>query len=164
MDEIEFTIAISLSPMVADVRRVDVLINGRHLAELARDVEHPFAAAEGSPSIAGWYTGLSASAALPPSRLFLGEPSSRLYLNGERTDVLGCECGEPFCWPLVCRITVNANTVVWSDFLKPDRQADHPTGEWRYDGFGPFEFQRLQYEEALSDAASVAAALTRRYS
>jgi hypothetical protein len=156
MDEIAFVV--SQEPNGASPARVSILINGRNLAELARVVELPFAKAQSASSIAGAYDGLEASAVLPPSEHFLGRPSSRLYAYGERTQVLGCECGEPGCWPLVCRICVCPESVMWHDFRQPHRGANSRAGEWHYDGLGPFEFLRSPYEAALAHAAAQAAA------
>lgn len=155
MDEIEFVVSREPDGSPA---RVSILINGRNLAELARVVELPFVNAQGVSSIAGAYDGLHASSVLPPCEHFLGRPSSRLYLYGERTQVLGCECGEPGCWPLVCRIRVYPESVMWHDFRQPHRGADSRAGEWHYDALGPFEFSRSTYEAALAQAAAQAAA------
>ena len=96
--------------------------NGTDLVELVRAQESPFAEAEGSPSIAGAYSGLAPGPdTLPPSWHFLGEPSDRLYAYNGKVQVMGCECGEPGCWPLVCRISADAETVTWSDFEQPHR-------------------------------------------
>lgn len=40
---------------------------------------------------------------------------------------------------------VSEDTVVWSDFEQHHRK------NWRYDSFGPFVFDRGQYEAALSE-------------
>jgi len=70
----------------------------------------------------------------------------------DRVMLLGCACGEPSCWPLLARITVDGGRVTWSGFAQPFRPADQPHG-WRYDGFGPFVFDLAQYEAALAAAA-----------
>ena len=62
---------------------------------------------------------------------------------GPKTPVLGCECGEWGCWPLMARITVTADLVVWDSFDQP-----HRTGR-DYTAFGPFRFYRHQYDDAL---------------
>ncbi|NMO56075.1 hypothetical protein HH310_33465 [Actinoplanes sp. TBRC 11911] len=63
---------------------------------------------------------------------------------GLKTAVLGCECGEWGCWPLMTSITVTDDQVTWNAFEQPHRQArDYP-------GFGPFQFGRRQYDEALA--------------
>ena len=136
-------------------------MDGVDLADLVRPVEMPFAIAEGRAELAGKYFGRLWRHDRDLSRVlqhYLGEPG---YLFRESTDLLSCECGEPGCWPLVCRIRANTNTVEWSDFAQPHRIGPrlqgagrfqpHP-GLWRYDSFGPFVFHRPQYEEAISTA------------
>ncbi|MET9296455.1 hypothetical protein [Streptomyces sp. NPDC003077] len=62
---------------------------------------------------------------------------------GPKTPVLGCECGEWGCWPLTARITVTEDLVIWDSFEQPHRpQRD-------YMAFGPFQFDRNQYDDAL---------------
>ena len=123
---------------------VEVLINDTPLVELVRRYELPLATAEGRPQSAGDYGSLEASVAAPPSRHFLGEPTYGSYRHGERTQVLLCDADyEPGCKPFVCRIDVLADHVVWSSFRQPG-------DPWSYDGFGPFEFDRVQYEKALA--------------
>lgn len=62
---------------------------------------------------------------------------------GPKTPVLGCECGEWGCWPLMARITVTADLVIWSSFEQPHSPARD------YTAFGPFPFDRHQYDDAL---------------
>jgi hypothetical protein len=64
---------------------------------------------------------------------------------GPKTPVLGCECGEWGCWPLMARITVTDDVVIWDGFEQPHRAARD------YTGFGPFRFDRHQYDAALQD-------------
>lgn len=125
-----------------------LLIDGVDLCELVRVFELPFAA-EG----AGQYSGVQWYLPNDPawlSRYYLGKPD---YDWAGRTEILVCECGEPGCWPLTCRIRVTSTRVYWSDFAQPHRSGRrrlrwHP-GLWDYTGFGPFVFERAQYEEAL---------------
>ncbi|MFI5937802.1 hypothetical protein [Actinoplanes sp. NPDC051494] len=63
---------------------------------------------------------------------------------GSKTPVLGCECGEWGCWPLVTTITVTDDQVIWDAFEQPHRKARD------YSGFGPFRFERRRYDEALA--------------
>jgi hypothetical protein len=80
-------------------------------------------------------------------------PLHRHFLAGEgafvneegKVPLLGCECGEWGCWPLLASITVDEDGVVWSNFGQPYRP------ERDYSGFGPFRFDRAAYERALED-------------
>ncbi|MEU2869775.1 hypothetical protein ABZ769_11280 [Streptomyces olivoreticuli] len=62
---------------------------------------------------------------------------------GAKTPLLGCECGELGCWPLMARITVTANLVIWDCFEQPYRTKRD------YTAFGPFQFDLHQYDDAL---------------
>lgn len=60
--------------------------------------------------------------------------------------LLGCECGEVGCWPLEARVVATGDTVVWTDFRQPQRP------DRDYQGFGPFVFDRAQYDDAVRSA------------
>lgn len=60
-------------------------------------------------------------------------------------DLLGCECGEAGCWPLVARIRSAGDRIVWDSFRQPHRP------DRDYTGFGPFTFDARQYAQALGD-------------
>jgi hypothetical protein len=79
------------------------------------------------------------------SKYYLGIEDKQWPAPGE-VWLLGCECGEVGCWPLCARIAVTNATVVWSGFSQPYRaQRD-------YASFGPFEFDRAQYDAAVRAA------------
>lgn len=63
---------------------------------------------------------------------------------GTKTPVLGCECGEWGCWPLMTSITATDDRVTWDAFEQPHRKTRD------YSAFGPFQFGRRQYDEALA--------------
>jgi hypothetical protein len=131
---------------------IRLVINNVDLVDLARVVEMPFATAEGSPSIAGAYAGLVMdSHTLPPSDHFLGRPSWSIYSYGAKTQVLGCDCGEPGCWPLVCSIAATAIHVTMAEFEQPHRTGMRGRAAWSYQALGPFTFDRQQYEKALEE-------------
>ncbi|MFG2645098.1 hypothetical protein ACGFYP_29495 [Streptomyces sp. NPDC048370] len=62
---------------------------------------------------------------------------------GPKTPVLGCECGEWGCWPLMAGITTTTDLVIWDAFEQPHRKTRE------YTAFGPFQFDRHQYDDAL---------------
>ncbi len=146
MDTVEFRIVITPHRYKAGV---EIDINGASMIDLVRAIEAPFAHAEGHPKIAGQYSGLSASSHLPPSRHFWGEFESGV--SRDKVQLFGCgDCGEIACWPLLARITLTPTQVIWSDFEQPHRNDPEETAVWRYDEFGPFVFDRVEYEAALS--------------
>ncbi len=117
---------------------VEVRIDGHDLRDLVRAVELPHATAGGQPDLAGSYGGL------PPDEWT--QPG--VYDTGH-VAVLGCTCGVTECWPLLVRITRQADDVMWSDFRQPRRG-------WPHEGLGPFTFARAQYESALAALAAEA--------
>ncbi|MFS8096459.1 hypothetical protein LFM09_04900 [Lentzea alba] len=68
---------------------------------------------------------------------------SNLLRPGRGVAVLGCSCGDVGCWPLLADITVDGDTIVWNEFRQPYRE------DRDYTRFGPFRFDRAQYEAAL---------------
>ena len=79
-------------------------------------------------------------------RYLMGEYESDSYwakLGG--IYLLGCDCGEVGCWPLVCRVMSIENTVVWGHFRQPHRP------ERDYSEFGPFVFDAEQYRRAVEE-------------
>lgn len=67
------------------------------------------------------------------------------FRPGRNVLVLGCSCGHADCWPLYARITADEDTVVWDQFQHPRRK------ERDYSGFGPYRFDRAQYEQTLRE-------------
>ncbi len=67
---------------------------------------------------------------------------------GPKTPVLGCECGEWGCWPLMAGITLTPDHVTWDAFEQPYRRTRD------YSEFGPFQFDRLQYADAVKALAA----------
>src|ERR1041385_2487933 len=129
---------------------VQIFVNGRQLIELAREVGLPFATAEGHPDIAGRYLYFGAFATFTPARHFLGEPMQGWTDGPGRIYVLACTCGIPECWALSARLEVRDKEIVWSDFRQIHRGPRSPSGEWCYDGLGPFVFDRQSYEAQLN--------------
>jgi hypothetical protein len=135
------TFQLRLTPFGStEFSQVRVLIDGDDLIDLVRAVELPWARAEGHETLAGGYSGLA-----PDQWRELPEQ----YEDG-RAAVLACDCGEVGCWPLRVRITLEDETVTWSDFQQPHR-------DWSYPGLGPFCFNRQQYEQEITRIAGAAA-------
>lgn len=111
------------------------MLDGRSLATLVGAFERD----QGYAPAAG-YGGLvlDASGFHPVKRYYLGDAAHQGW-----TSVLACDCGEVGCWPLECRVHVRDDDVIWREFRQPHR------GAWDYSGFGPFAFDRRQYEAAI---------------
>lgn len=73
----------------------------------------------------------------------------KAFRPGRAVMVLGCSCGHADCWPLYARITADKHTVVWDQFRHPRRR------ERDYSGFGPYTFDRKQYETVLEKLAEL---------
>lgn len=127
-------------------RTLEIFVNGKHLAERAAVYE-----ATQEPGNAGTYIGMHlGTLERVPQGHFLGAPGSDLECGPSGKTVLLADqgCGEPDCWPLMAKITVGKDIVVWSDFEQPHRRS------WDYDGLS-FQFERTQYEEALAALGSI---------
>ncbi len=117
-------------------RVVDILINGRYLQEIIADIERPLAQKEdGGEIITGAYQGLSP------------EESRNFLTSGEDVVIMGCGCGVSACWPLTVTITLEGDTVTWSNFAQPHRGPDSHN-PWSY-GTLKFVFDRAEYERAF---------------
>jgi hypothetical protein len=78
-------------------------------------------------------------------RYFVGDFEKDSYFARiNRVYLLGCECGEVGCWPLMARIKTEGEFVMWDSFEQPHRK------ERDYSGFGPFVFDAKQYREAVA--------------
>ena len=146
MDTIRFEIGERADPADGLVDAVDIFINGRNFVGILREVELPFAARDSQPDLAGSYAGLPPEDIFLPSLRLLGEPTT--YYDRDSSEgkiaVLGCECGDPGCWPLRVKIDLRDDAVIWDGFEQPHRSA------WRSDALRSFVFDRAQYISALS--------------
>lgn len=122
---------------------LEIKIDGVPLEEHARRAELRSAKADGEEELAGAYGGLTPLHAVCwPSRHFLDSPALPATDDGD-TVLLGCDCGDWGCWPLLARVHLSASTVTWREFRNGHRSA------WDLSRLGPFEFERDQYESAL---------------
>lgn len=78
-------------------------------------------------------------------RYLLGDFERDSYFaRMNRVYLLGCQCGEVGCWPLLARIRAEGESVLWDSFEHPHRK------ERDYSGFGPFVFDSEQYRVAVA--------------
>jgi hypothetical protein len=145
VDAISFELLPAGEAFADDLKQIGIEVNGTPLADLVRDVELPAARAEGDEELAGNYVGLVPGyVRVDLASQFLGGGGAALYDGAEeKTALLGCGCGEVGCSPLLARIAVGDDSVVWDEFEQPQRP------DWDYGPLGPFRFDRSQYESAL---------------
>lgn len=120
-------------------------VDGVGLDQLVADFER----ATGYSDPASGYGGLIPSYFRfgPLSSYFLGREEP---VEGDRQGkiyVLSCECGEVGCWPLIAHVRLHQDKVIWDGFSQPHRPRRN------YASFGPFEFERTQYEQAVEALA-----------
>jgi len=128
---------------------VRFFINGESFVESLQKQESYFAQKEGHPNIAGGYVWPRNR---PETRLaFMG--AGETYNRG-KADLLQCECGTPGCWDLLFKIDIEPEQVIWSSFEQPHRGSDSRAGHWDYSEFGPFVFERMQYEAEVAKIAA----------
>jgi hypothetical protein len=121
-------------------------IDGRSLAELIAEFER----SSGYTDPAGGYGGL-----VPANfnfgdfpRYFCGDAGNQRERDNDREIyVLSCECGELGCWPLMTAVTRVEAGYQWSTFRQPHRP------QRNYEPFGPFVFDKKQYESAVHELA-----------
>jgi len=130
----------------------EVFIDSRNLVKILREIEQPFAEAEGDSESAGQYDGLPAILVFYPSKYYLGEPPKKFgegeYPSG-KLPVLGCNCGEMDCNPFLAHISVSETTITCSKF----ENLYYPT--WTYEQLGRLVFEKTQYESALKSHVPV---------
>jgi len=145
MDEVSFELAPAGEEFPDDLKQIRIEVNGTELPELVREVELPAARAEGDAELAGGYIGLVPGyVRVDLAGQFLGGGGATPFESAdEKVQLLGHDCGEVGCSPLLARITVTDDTVTWEDFEQPTRE------DWDYSDLGPFRFDRAQYERAL---------------
>lgn len=121
------------------------LVDGASLADLVSSFE-----AKHDYGPTGSYRGFIPSyfSYGPLEPYFLGAAASDYWADIGGIYLLGCKCGEVGCWPLVARVTVSGEDVMWSDFAQPHRPARD------YTEFGPFVFDKVHYLAAVRAVAA----------
>jgi hypothetical protein len=112
------------------------------------DRVHEFERDAGMETRAISYGGLVPSSyRFGPAAVHYGAGEGAVTEERGKVPVLGCECGEWGCWPLLARIAGDESTVTWTEFEQPHRKGRG------YSSFGPFVFDRRAYESAVGDIA-----------
>lgn len=125
------------------------VVDGRRLVDLVEEYE-----CDRSFDVVGGYAGLVLDNVKVGDlrRYLLGEQEP---WPGRRVPLLGCDCGELGCWPLVAVVELENDLVRWHAFEQPHR------GNRDYSGFGPFVFDRHDYDAALGVVAEPTVVLWR---
>jgi len=130
-DLIEFRLtSYCYGPDIFPTLTVEIYINGENFRDKVRDVERPFAEAEGNPGIAGHAT-------ITPRELY--ESLHNDYLEFDSVSIFGCSCGVIDCWPLDVVVDVGTKTVTWYGFNMYHRE------KWDYADLGKIVFDKQQY-------------------
>ena len=108
---------------------VEIYINKREMIELLKEIETPFASAEGHINIAGAYGHLT------PGQLY-----SELTDSGECALLCCNDCGFIGCWSVMVNVERDDSYVYWKEFR-------HNHRDWKYNI--SYKFDRLEYESAL---------------
>jgi hypothetical protein len=118
--------------------RVVPFVDGVSLCDLVATFE----TAHGYDDPAGGYGGIIPEFTRygPLDDYFLARRTSVCRQDDGAQYMLGCECGEVGCWPLMGRITALETAYRWDRFGNPFREARD------YSDFGPFLFERSAYE------------------
>ena len=138
-------IRFDIVPFGRSARELVPVVGTRRLADLVTEFETEYGFTP-----AGGYAGLVldyyAFGDLP--RYLTGDQDP---WPGEQVPLLGCQCGEWGCWPMIACVTVTEATVRWSGFRQPHRDSRD------YSQFGPYAFPASEYRRAVSAAAAQAA-------
>jgi hypothetical protein len=111
------------------------VVDGHRLTDLIHSLERQAGMEDRDTSYAG----------LIPAFFRFGTATEHYRSTHQRIPLLGCECGEWGCWPLMAQIRADDERVVWTEFEQPHRSTRD------YTAFGPFSFERSAYDEALRD-------------
>jgi hypothetical protein len=117
-------------------------IDGIALTALVTDFEH----ANGYSDPAGGYGGIIPAyfSYGPLDCYFRGKGGNQGESDRDsEIYVLACDCGEVGCWPLMASVVATERGYRWEGFRQPHR----PNRD--YSAFGPFEFERQQYEHEV---------------
>lgn len=133
------TLAFEQQPFAEDdsVFTVVPVIDGKRLTDLIHRFERHAGMEKRDTSYAG----------LIPAFFRFGTADEHYLSTDKKIPILGCECGEWGCWPLMARTDADDQRVVWTDFEQPHRSRRD------YSAFGPFSFERSAYDDALRELA-----------
>jgi hypothetical protein len=152
MNKIEFKNHNIVRPNGWKLTRVEIKIDQVDLIKIARRYEKKFDECKKNKKLAGAYGYITKPD--NPLKYFLGQDIDDNYYE-DKTRVLECDCGNYGCWPLICRIKEENDTVTWSDFENVHRSERVPeNGIWVYNTDFKFEFNKYEYIESIKKTFS----------
>lgn len=156
MSHIEFK---WLAEAYGDRGELAITVDGEPLPELLRNLEERFASQPGEQARPGYYSGMRCYGLMKSVVWqYQGRRGSHFWSGPhDKTALLACRCGEVACWPLMARVALVKDTVLWSDFEQPHRSRESPATRggrlqvWDYGDYS-LRFDRRQYMESLRSA------------
>jgi hypothetical protein len=147
MDIIEFKIE---NAKKQEYHVLNIYINDENLIDILKDYEKQF----GEKNY-GKYDGICIHYFddIDIIKHFVGETDKKNILNYRgKTQILGCTCREPGCWPFLIKIGINNDIINWNEYEQPFRSKKR-CGEkyWNYSNLKVFEFNRSEYEKKLKN-------------
>jgi hypothetical protein len=132
---------------------LNIYINNENLIDILKDYEKQFG--ENNP---GKYDGICIYYFddIDIIKHFMGEADKKNILNYTgKTQILGCTCGEPGCWPFLIKINISGNVIIWNEYEQPFRSKKR-CGEkyWNYSNLKALKFNRVEYENKLKNISA----------
>ena len=158
MDEIKFSLGIYYEENTGfNFWTIDISINDHKLLDIVSEIERENARRMGL-DFWGGYASLEANPYHLQGNYFLGNNS--IGQSKPTVWVLGCTCTFPECWGVQASIRANSEIVQWTDIANPwlvnglpsvwDTVSPEDFVAFDYSSIGPFVFDRLKYDHALT--------------
>ena len=123
---------------------VNVYVNNKNLKDILKEYENQF-----DKESAGKYEGIRLLYFDDVIKHFTGNIKESILNFSGKSQLLGCPCGEPGCWPFFANIKIDKNKIIWNGFEQPHRKINSPGGYWDYCNLKAFEFDKNDYESKL---------------
>lgn len=131
-----------------------IIINGRELIDLVKEIELPIAEKNGNPESAGVYSYLPAEVLFEPSFHLYRKQSPKYdynkikYYNSKSEDklpILESPDNDGRDWALFVYIRMHSSDIEWVNFEKVYKEQTKADPDLQYKGLGPFVFDRNNY-------------------
>lgn len=129
--------------------QISIYVDGINLIDIVANVEKNILANGGEAGPAGEYAGLSYE--YNKQNHFLTQEDAMYGEDEDKISLIDCTCGCEGCWTFACKIDVQGDIVIWSDFEQVHRREGGWTDKpWIYDELGEFVFDKEQYLSEIS--------------